>query len=73
MVADAEPDCREDPEGAAVLAGVLQGLDGPQADLHGLELLLDHEGVGLHGALSAGAPQEVLQPAQHLSACATDR
>ena len=56
----------EDAEGAAVLAGVLEGLHGPQPHLHGLELLLDHEGVGLDGAPGARAAQEVLEPIEHL-------
>src|SRR5262249_8350805 len=56
----------EDPERAVVLAGVLEKLDGSQADLNGLALLLHHEGVGFDRAARARPTEEVLEPFEHL-------
>jgi hypothetical protein len=44
---------------------VLQRLDLTEPDLGGLDLLLDHEGVGLDRALGAGSAEEVLESIQH--------
>jgi hypothetical protein len=44
----------------------VRGLHGAQPDLHRLELLLHHEGVGLDGPSGARAAQGIVQPIEQV-------
>ena len=68
VVADAEPDSVKIRSEQRFSRACLRDSTAPEPDLHGLELLLDHEGVRLDGAAGAGPAQEVLEPLEHLRA-----